>query len=248
MTGEDKKIIGEQKIFLDKKKGIIEKYKNLFIGKSSFFYFIKYEIITTFLSPIPGALGFVLRKIFFPRLFKSTGKGVVFGKNMTVRHPNKVEIGDNVVFDDNTVIDAKGEDNKGIKIGNNIIIGRNTIISCKGGDIEIGDYTNIGPNNSLISESILRIGKYVFTAGHTYIVAGGNHSYERRDIPIWFQPSKSKGGIILEDDIWIGASSTILDGVKIEKGSIIGAASLVNKSIPPYSIAIGIPVDIIKKR
>ena len=244
----DRKVIGEQKILLNEKQGVFKKYKNLFLGEISFFYFIKYEIVMTLFSAIPGALGFGLRKIFFPGLFKKTGTGVVFGKNMTIRHPIKIEIGNNVVFDDNAVIDAKGEDNRGIKIGNNVIIGRNSTISCKGGDIEIGDYTNIGPNNTLLSESLLRIGKYVFTAGNTYMVAGGNHSYERKDIPIWFQPSLSKGGIILEDDIWIGAASTILDGVKIKRGSIIGAASLVNKDIPPYSIAIGIPAIVTKKR
>jgi acetyltransferase-like isoleucine patch superfamily enzyme len=248
MENKEKKFIGDQKYLLDEKKGAKEKYKNLFLGKVSFFYFIKYELIITLFSGVPGALGFLMRKIFFPGLFKKIGKGVVFGKNMTIRHPLKIQIGDNVVFDDNSVIDAKGEENKGIKLGDNVLIGRNTIISCKGGDITIGDFSNIGPNNTLISESTLKIGKYVFTAGQSYIIAGGNHSFENKNIPIWFQPSVSKGGIDIEDDIWIGASSTILDGVKIGKGSVIGAGSLVLKKIPAYSIAVGNPARIIKKR
>jgi acetyltransferase-like isoleucine patch superfamily enzyme len=241
-------IVGEQKNLLDEKKGIVAKYRALFVGRVSFFYFLKYEIVITLFSGISGALGHGLRKIFFPGLFGKIGKGVVFGKNMTIRHPRKIEIGDNVVFDDNTVIDAKGEHNAGIKIGSSVMVGRNTIVSCKGGDIEIGDYANIGANNYLISESILKIGRYVFTAGQTYIVAGGNHSFERKDIPIWFQPSVSKGGIIIEDDVWIGASCTVVDGVKIRQGSIIGAGSVVHKRIPPYSIALGNPAAVIKKR
>lgn len=248
MKESDEYVIAEQKNLLDEKRGIIGKYKNLFLGRVSFFYFLKYEIIITLFSAIPGAVGFLLRKIFFRKLFRRVGRGVVFGRNMTIRHPRKIEIGSNVVFDDNSVIDAKGEGNAGIKIGNNVIIGRNTIISCKGGDIKIGDYSNIGPNNYLISESLLKIGKYVFTAGQTYMVAGGNHSFERKDKPIYFQPSVSKGGIVLEDDIWVGASSTIIDGVKIGRGSIIGAASLVNKNITQYSVAVGVPAKIIKKR
>jgi len=248
MHDYEKENIGEQKKLLEKKNGAFKKYKNLFLGEVSLLYFLKYELIITIFSSISGDLGFALRKIFFPKLFKKTGKGVVFGKNMTIRHPKKIEIGNNVVFDDNTVIDAKGNNNKGIKFGNNVVIGRNTIISCKGGNIEIGSFSNIGPNNYLISESLLKIGSYVFTAGQTYIVAGGNHSFEKRDIPIWFQPSISKGGIIIEDDIWIGACSTILDGVKIGKGSVIGASTLVHKRIRPYSIALGIPAQIIKKR
>ena len=80
------------------------------------------------------------------------------------------------------------------------------------------------------------------------MIAGGNHTFERRDIPIWFQPSVSKGGILLEDDIWIGASSTVLDGVRIGKGAIIGAATLVHKRIRPYTINVGVPAQLIKKR
>jgi acetyltransferase-like isoleucine patch superfamily enzyme len=240
--------IGGQKDMLDGKKGAAAKYKELFLGKVSFFYFLKYELVMMLFSAVPGALGFALRKVFYPGLFKKVGKKVVFGRNMTVRHPKKIEIGDNVTFDDYTVIDAKGENNNGIKIGNNVLIGRNTTLSCKGGDIEIGDYSNIGPNNILISESSLKTGKYVFTSGHIYMIAGGNHTFERRDIPIWFQPSVSKGGILLEDDIWIGASATILDGVRIGKGAIIGAATLVHKRIRPYTINVGVPAQLIKKR
>lgn len=238
----------EQKNLLDENKGMLQKYKGLFTGKVSMGYLIKYELIVTLLANLPGAAGLALRKIFYPLLFKQVGRGVVFGRGMTIRHPKKIIIGDNVIFDDNTVIDAKGEKNQGITIGNNAVLGRNSILSCKGGDIQIGDYTNIGPNNSLLSETILSIGEYVFTAGNTYMVAGGNHGFQRKDIPIYHQPSVSRGGIILEDDIWIGASVTILDGARIGKGSVIGAASLVNKEIPEYSIAHGVPAQVIKKR
>ena len=248
MSDKENKFIGDQKFLLDRKRGMISKYKNLYLGDISFFSFLKYELITTLFSGISGALGLFFRKLFFPGLFKKTGKGVVFGKHMTIRHPKKIEIGNGVIFDDNTVLDAKGKGNRGIVVGSNVLIGRNTIISCKGGDIELGDFSNIGPNNTLISESFLKIGKYVFTAGHSYLIAGGNHSFEKKNVPIWFQPSISKGGIVIEDDIWIGASTTILDGVKIGKGSIIGAASLVLKSIPSFSVAAGSPAKVIKKR
>jgi acetyltransferase-like isoleucine patch superfamily enzyme len=248
MDDKESKFLGDQKFLMDRQKGMIAKYKSLVVGNVSVFSLIKFELITTLFSGIPGALGLFLRKLFFPCLFKKSGKGVVFGKQMTIRHPKKIEIGDGVVFDDNTVLDAKGDNNLGIVMGDNILVGRNTIISCKGGDIEIGDYSNIGPNNTLISETVLKIGKYVFTAGHSYLIAGGNHSFEKKDRPIWFQPSISKGGILIEDDIWIGAQSTILDGVKIGTGTVIGAASLVLKSIPSFSVAAGIPAQVIKKR
>ncbi|MDY0296946.1 MAG: acyltransferase [Acidobacteriota bacterium] len=248
MSTDNGPIPGEQKTLMDPEKGAVRKYRDLFLGPVSTGFFFKYEIITTLFSSIPGALGFALRKLFFRRLFASVGRGVVFGRNMTIRHPRKIHIGNGVVFDDNTVLDAKGRDNQGIHIGDHVVVGRNTIISCKGGDILIDDFANIGPNNTLLSESTLKIGKYVFTAGQTYMVAGGNHSFERRDIPIWHQPSRSKGGIEIEDDVWIGASVTVLDGVKIRTGCVIGAGSVVHRRLPAYTVALGNPLAIVKKR
>ena len=237
-----------QKKLIYERKGAFAKYKEFFLGKVSFFYFLKYEIIITLFSSIPGAFGLFLRKIFFKHLFKRVGKGVVFGKNMTIRHPKKISIGDNVIFDDNVVLDAKGNDNRGIEIKDNVVIGRNTILSCKGGNIYIDEHSNIGANCYIISETEFQIGKYVFVAGNSYLIAGGNHTFENREIPIMFQPSVSKGGVKIEDDVWIGAGAIILDGVKIGKGSIIGAASLVNKSIKDFSIAVGLPAKVIKER
>ena len=61
------------------------------------------------------------------------------------------------------------------------------------------------------------------------------------------QGSTSKG-IIIEDNVWIAANVTILDGCKIGQGSIVAAGAVVNKDIPPKSIAGGVPARIIKER
>ena len=56
------------------------------------------------------------------------------------------------------------------------------------------------------------------------------------------------GGIIIEDDCWLGSHVTVTKGVRIGKGSVIGANSVVTKDIPPYSVAVGTPAKVIKKR
>jgi acetyltransferase-like isoleucine patch superfamily enzyme len=236
------------KALMDTKKSSFKKYKELFVGEESFFFLVTYEWIVMFFSWIPGALGLFLRKLFYPLVFKKVGKGVVFGRNITIRHPRKISIGDNSSVDENVVLDAKGFDNEGIFIGEHVIIGRNTILSCKGGSIHLGDYSNISANCSLLSESKINLGKYCFLAGHCYLVAGGNHSFLRTDIPIMFQPSVDKGGISVGEDVWIGASATVLDGVSIGKGSIIGAGAVVRESLPEYAIAAGIPAKKIRDR
>jgi len=94
----------------------------------------------------------------------------VFGKNITLRHAKKIRIGNNVIFDDNIVLDAKGANNKGITIGNNVMVARNTIIACKEGDITIGDNTNLSLNCAIHSESRVEIGSNVLFAAYCYIV------------------------------------------------------------------------------
>jgi len=237
-----------QKALLDKKKSAISKYIDIFIGKKGLWQIIKYECILLFFSRVPGALGLFLRKIFYSMIFKKVGRGVVFGHHMTIRHPHKISIGDNTFIDDYVVLDAKGEENKGIVIGQNAFIGRNTILSCKEGSIYLGDFANISANCSLLSETVIDIGKYAFLAGHCYLVAGGNHSFQRKDIPIMLQASLQKGGITIGEDCWLGASVTVLDGVCLGKGCVIGAGAVVTKSFLGYSVAVGCPARKLKDR
>jgi serine acetyltransferase len=105
---------------------------------------LAYEAAMLLASWVPGALGLVLRSKMYPMILGSVGRNVVFGVNVTLRHPHKIHIGDNVVIDDLCCLDAKGTDNQGITIGNGVFVGRNTILSCKNGDIIIEDRANIG--------------------------------------------------------------------------------------------------------
>jgi acetyltransferase-like isoleucine patch superfamily enzyme len=230
-----------QKELLAREKSLSSKYTDLFLGEKNFCKLLRFELIQLFFSWVPGALGFFLRKIFYPGLFKSVGKGVVLGRNLTLRHPGKISLGATCFIDDNVVLDAKGKGNGGLHLGNNVYVGRNSILSCKEGSIFVDDNCNISANCSLLSETEIRLGKYCFLAGHCYLVAGGNHSFEDITTPIMFQPSFSKGGIKIGDDVWLGAGVIVLDGVTIGRGSVVGAGSVVTQALPEYSVAVGSP-------
>ena len=244
--GQDKASV--HKALLDEEKSAFKKYRDIFVGKGGLFQFLKYECIVLLFSWVPGALGIFLRKIFYRFLFRDVGRGVALGRNITLRHAHKISIGDRSFIDDYVVLDAKGEKNQGISIGQNVIVGRNTILSCKGGSMRLEDYANISANCSLLSETKIAVGKYTFLAGHCYLVAGGNHSFSRTDIPIMFQPSLIRGGIAIGEDCWLGASVTVLDGVTLGKGCVIGAGAVVLDSLPEYSVAVGNPAKKIKDR
>jgi acetyltransferase-like isoleucine patch superfamily enzyme len=134
------------------------KYRDLVVGRPGIGALLKYEFVVTLAQARAGALGLMLRKTLYPWLLGSCGRNVVFGQNVILRHPHKIHIGRDVVIDDNCLLDAKGETNRGIRIGDGVFIGRNTILSCKNGDIELGDAANIGFNCELFSASRVTIG------------------------------------------------------------------------------------------
>jgi len=115
-------------------------------------------------------------------------------------------------------------DSKRLKIGNYVRINENVFLQ---GDISIGDHVMIAPNVSIYTKT------HIHSDINTPMVCSGE--------------TKTKQ-VIIEDDVWLGINTTILPGVTIGKGSIIGANSLVNKSIPPYSIFGGVPAKFIKER
>jgi len=232
-----------------KKKSKFQRYLDLVIGSNKISNLIKYELVILFISRIPGALGVVLRSKFYPVILGEVGAGTVFGSNIVFRHPEKIKIGNNVIIDDNVLIDAKGDKNEGIRIGNNVFVGRNSILSCKDGDIILDDRANIGFNCYIFSSNKVTIGKDVLVAGYTYISGGGNYSLGKLDVPINQQYDfEGKGGITIEENVWLAAHVVILDGVKIGKGSVLAAGAVICKDVPEMSIVGGVPGKVLKKR
>ncbi len=112
--------------------------------------------------------------------------------------------------------------------------------------ITIGKNCFIGEFNVIRGQGGVRIGDGVYTGPMAQIVAV-NHVYSDPNRPIREQGITAQG-IVIEDDVWIGAGAAVLDGVTIGRGSVIGAGSIVASDIPPYSIAVGTPAKPIKDR
>lgn len=110
------------------------------------------------------------------------------------------------------------------------------------GDVIIGRETRIGMGNVVIGP--VKIGDCVIFA-QNIVMSGLNHSYEEIDLPISKQ-KETTAIITIEDECWVGANAVITAGVTIGKHSVIAAGSVVTKSIPAYSVAVGNPAKVIK--
>ncbi len=243
---DERKILDIQEQLGADQGSALQKYRQLIIGRNGWWALIRYELICTLFAATPGALGLLLRRAFYPRVLGRVGRNVVFGTNVTLRHPHKIFIGDNVVIDDNCLLDAKGDTNRGITIGSGVFIGRNTILHCKNGDITIGDEANIGFNCDIASSNRITIGAKVLIAAYSYLIGGG-HDYSQTDTPIMDQ-RRIANGIAIGDRCWIGAHVTVMDGVTVGEETIIGTGAVVNDNLPARAVAVGMPARVIRQR
>ncbi len=157
-----------------------------------------------------------------------------------------IEIGKQTLIESGVVFSNPGGR---IMIGQYCELKRGAILATYGGEIVMGNYCSVNSYSILYGGGGgpgLKIGNYVRIAAHTVIIPM-NHKYDNPDIPIC-QQGLSQDGIVIGNDVWIGAGVKILDGVTIGDGAIIGAGAVVTEKVPPYSISYGVPARVVRMR
>ncbi len=160
-------------------------------------------------------------------------------------HTQNIFLGSKVKVRTGAILDCDRPHAK-IHIGDRTIIQPYALVSTQKGFIKIGHDCSVNSFCSLYGHGGLTIGNYVRIATQTAIIPA-NHIFEDPDIRITKQ-GQTKEGITIEDDVWIGAGVKILDGCTIGKGSVIGAGTVLTKSVEPYSVVVGVPGRVIRKR
>lgn len=126
--------------------------------------------------------------------------------------------------------------------GKNINIEKNAVFSTS---VSLGDNSGIGINANIAGA--VKIGDNVMM-GPNCTIYSRNHAFDDINIPMIQQGYSEEKPVIIEDDVWIGGNVTILPGVTIKTGSIIGACSVVTKDVEAYSIVAGNPAKVVKIR
>ncbi|MBU1138789.1 MAG: acyltransferase [Proteobacteria bacterium] len=232
------------------KGSALSKYQDVIVGNRSFLYLCYYEWCV-WLGVVPGALGMLLRQLFWPRLFGSCGRKPAFAKGIVLRHPKRIHLGDSVVISEGCILDARNQDtDRAIVLGNEVILSNNVVLSCKNGSITIGYATGINTGTIIQSTNNcpVSIGADGIIGQMSFVVGGGSYNIDRLDIPIRLQGIKDDGGVTIDRDVWLGAHVTILGGVQVGAGSVVAASAVLTRSVPPYSIAKGIPATVTGSR
>ena len=172
------------------------------------------------------------------RYFKNVKNRLIFGKygrnvyifpGGQIVRPQFISIGDNVRIGKNTDIYVHPKDR-----------GSKEFVLKIGDNVHIGSYNIIGARNSIVLEENVLLGPRV-------TIVDNSHHYENVDVPVKSQEVTEGGFVRLERDCWVGANVFILPNVKIGHHAVIGANSVVNRDIPPYSVAVGTPAKVIKQ-
>ena len=162
----------------------------------------------------------------------------VFKKNLKNIQFRDVYLGEEVILENGCSFFNAPEIFGNVIIAKNVSVsGPSTRIAAKINKIQIGAFSSIA-SNVVIQEYNHKISNIT-----TYNVLSNLFSLNNDELEF-----TSKGSIILEEDVWVGSNSVILSGVRIGRGSIIGAGSVVTKHVEPYSIMGGNPAKLIKKR
>ncbi len=166
-------------------------------------------------------------------------------------------IGENTrIFKEATIANNLNDKSK-IIIGNNCQLRGELLTFGHGGEIIIGDYTFIGERTKIWSAKKIVIGNRVLISHNVNIHDNNSHSLDANLRHEDYIHISTKGMLLKEnnlnekeitigDDVWIGFNSTIMKGVKIGSGAIVGANTIVTKDIPEYVVCVGNPMRIIK--
>lgn len=179
---------------------------------------------------------------YIKRMFLKESHGFLFvGKDVRISHGKHIRCGKNVKFEDYSEI--QGLCAEGLNFGDYVTIGRGVMIrpsSYYGGDygvgLTMGEHSSIGPYGYVGCSGRITIGKNVMFGPKCSLFAE-NHLFSDPQRSIKSQGVYQKG-ITIEDDCWIGSNVTILDGVTVGKGSVIGAGALITKDVQAGSVVV----------
>ncbi len=228
----------------------LSRYRLVMIGDRSLGALLYYEFCQLF-TFFPGALGMVLRKIFWPKMFGGCGKGTLFGFGVVVRQPKKISLGRAVVISEYCILDGRHSSEPGsISVGDQSILSNHVMLSCKDGSISIG--SQVGINSQTIVQSTsgnpVSIGDDCVIGQRCLIIGGGNYDISDPQALIRSQPIAPDGGIVISANVWLGANVSVLGGVTIGTGSVAGAGSVISRTIPPQSVCMGVPARVVRQR
>ncbi|MBR3691978.1 MAG: acyltransferase [Clostridia bacterium] len=195
----------------------------------------------------PSPYAAEVRLAYYKSVLKFMGEGVRIGCNVKIVNPQWVSLGDNVRLSDDVTIIARGPE--GVTLEEGVALQERVYLDTErpeGGYIRIGHHAYIGTGTTLFGHKGLEIGDHTLLAQNITITPY-SHKFPDPEKDIITQGGNCKK-VTIGRDVYIGMGCNVMYSGDIGDGSVIGCGSVVVKPIPPYSVAVGTPAKVIKKR
>jgi acetyltransferase-like isoleucine patch superfamily enzyme len=195
---------------------------------------------------IPTIVGISIRGVLYKLILNMNGWAAI-ENGVRLRFADNIRLGHGVYVDQGVYLHATPN---GIEIGPGTIVMYGAVLHVYNfreiphSGIKIGQNSLIGEYSVIRGQGGVVIGDRVYTSPFTQIIAV-NHVFSDPNQPFVDQGISAKG-IHIEDDVWIGASAIITDGVRIGKGAVVAAGAVVTSDVPPHTVVGGVPARIIR--
>lgn len=196
---------------------------------------------------IPTILGIGLRSLLYRLIMRMDGVAAI-ESGVRLRFADQIHLGKNVYLDDSVYLHACPG---GIAIGDDSFVMHGSVLhvynfrNLPHAFIHVGRNSLIGEYNVLRGQGGITIGDRVYTAPMVQLLAV-NHVFDDPTRPMVEQGITAEG-IVVEDDVWIGAGAVVTDGVRIGKGAVVAAGAVVTSDVPSYTVVGGTPARVLRK-
>jgi len=206
-----------------------------------------WEQTVTFVAGwIPTAIGIGVRAVLYRTILKMDGTAAI-ERNARLRYAGNIHLGRGSYIDENVYIHACPG---GVEIGANTYVMHGAVLhvynfrGIPNAGIRIGSDSLIGEYTVIRGQGGVTIGNRVYTSPMTQLIAV-NHVFDDPEQPFIDQGITAEG-IIVEDDVWLGANVVVTDGVHIGKGAVVAAGAVVTKDVPAHTVVAGVPARVIR--
>lgn len=196
---------------------------------------------------MPGEAAAAARVEYYRRRMRRMGSNVTIGMGVRIVNPQWIDLGDNVLIRDGCTLIATSE--RGIRMANSSRLQNNVYLdgeSPDGGYIAIGERVYVGTGTCLHGHKGLEIGDDTLMAQNITITPY-SHKFDDPTKTIYSQGGFSRK-VTIGRDCYLGMNVSVVYSADIGEGSVVGAGSVVVKTIPPFSVAVGVPAKVIRKR
>lgn len=221
---------------------------SLYLGRQadSIWRYALEQLLYLMFGWVPTIVGIGLRGVFYRLILCMKGTAAI-ENNVRLRYANHITLGRGVYLDQGTYLHACPN---GITLGENTIVMHGAVLhvynfrGMPASGITIGRDSLVGEYSVIRGQGGVTIGNRVYTSPFTQILAV-NHVFNDPDRPFVDQGITAEG-IVIEDDVWLGAGSIITDGVRVGKGAVVAAGAVVTRDVAPHTVVGGVPARPIK--